>query len=203
MSWKQDAPEGNESQKCHDRIAPCVSGHGLDIGCGCWKLKVAKSREHSCLGVDGGYSPQAAAEADIIADVTDLSIFQDESFDYCYSSHTLEDMHYPEAVLREWWRLVKMGGNLILYLPLTRKVAKEMGLPNWEEFYPNIGESGANVNHQKDFHPQEIRDIIAGIGDAEVLADEIRGEKDEYSFLMVFRKLASHSMREVKIIPDM
>jgi ADP-heptose:LPS heptosyltransferase len=191
LTWKIDAPEGNETEKIHNRIALYVSGHGVDLGCGCWKLKVDKTKEHSCLGVDQGLSPMACKEADVIADVSDLKMFQDESFDYAYSSHTLEDMHYTEAVLREWWRLIKVGGNLILYLPLTRKVAKEMGLANWEGFYPNMGEPGANVWHQRDFHPQEIRDAIAGIGSAEVLADEIRGEKDEYSFLFVFRKLAS------------
>jgi ADP-heptose:LPS heptosyltransferase/predicted SAM-dependent methyltransferase len=193
MSWDINAPEGNETSKVHDRISPFVSGHGVDLGCGCWKLKVEKSREHSCVGVDGGYSPVALTQADIIADVSDLNMFKDEAFDYVYSSHTLEDMPYTEAILREWWRLVKPGGNLILYLPLTRRVAKEMGLENWADFYPNIGEPGVNVYHKQDFHPQTIRDLIASIGDAEVLADEVRGEKEEYSFLQVYRKLSSSS----------
>jgi ADP-heptose:LPS heptosyltransferase len=191
LTWKIDAIEGNETQKVHDRIAPFVYGHGVDLGCGCWKLKVEKTRETSCLGVDGGFSSMACKEADLIADVSNLTMLTDESFDYVYSSHTLEDMHYTEAVLMEWWRLVKLGGNLILYLPLTRKVAKEMGREDWENFYPNKGEEGANIYHQCDFHPQEIRDAIAKIGAAEVLADEIRGDKDEYSFLQVYRKLAS------------
>lgn len=193
MTWQIDAPEGNETQKVHDRIAMYVSGHGIDLGCGCWKLKVAKTQQNSCLGVDGGYSDVSCKEADLIADVARLSMFTDESFDYVYSSHTLEDMHYPEAVLAEWWRLVKPGGNLILYLPLTKKIAKEMGREDWENFYPNKGEKGANAWHQNDFHPQQIRDFIRNIGYAETLADEIRGDKDEYSFLQIYRKLASSS----------
>lgn len=191
MSWRADMPEGNETEKVHDRIAPFVFGHGVDLGCGCWKLKVDKSPSCSCLGVDAGHSQPACKEADVIADVAKLDMFTSESFDYVYSSHTLEDMPYTEAVLQEWWRLVKPGGNLILYLPLTKKVAKEMGREDWEGFYPNKGEPGANVWHQRDFHPQEIKDTIAKIGVAEVLADEIRGERDEYSFLQVYRKLAS------------
>jgi ADP-heptose:LPS heptosyltransferase len=189
--WKQEASEGNESAKVHDRIAPFVYGHGVDLGCGCWKLQVTKTPQTSCLGVDMGLSPMACKEADIIADVSNLAMFRDESFDYVYSSHTLEDMPYTGAVLREWWRLVRPGGNLILYLPLTKRVAKEMGREDWEGFYPNMGELGANVWHKRDFHPQEIRDSIASIGVAEVLADEIRGDKDEYSFLQVYRKMAS------------
>ncbi len=150
--WKADAPEGGETLKIHDTIAPFVFGHGADLGCGCWKLKVEKTREASCLGIDGGFSPFACKEADLIADVANLTQFQDESFDYIFSSHTLEDMPYPEAVLMEWWRLVKVGGNLILYLPLTRRVAKEMGLKSWEGFYPNIGEPGATSPANKGHH---------------------------------------------------
>lgn len=202
MSWRIDGPEGNETEKVHDRIAPFVYGHGLDLGCGCWKLKVEKTRDYSCLGVDGGYSPMACKEADVVADVSDLHMFASESFDYVYSSHTLEDMHYPEAVLSEWWRLIKPGGRLILYLPLTRKVAKQMGREDWESFYPNKGEKGANVYHQQDFHPQEIRDFIAKIGLAESLVDEVRGEKDEYSFLQVYKKLASSTSPFSGIIPS-
>lgn len=205
MTWKLGGPEGNETAKVHDRIAPFVYGHGVDLGCGFWKLAVTKSSKHSCLGIDGGYEeqPGRAASCDVIADVTNLSLFTDEAFDYVYSSHTLEDLPYTEAVLMEWWRLVKPGGNLILYLPLTKRVAKEMGLENWADFYPNMGEEGANYHHQHDFHPQEIRDAIARIGRAEVLADEIRGDKDEYSFLLVFRKLAgsAHPSRGLSVLP--
>lgn len=194
MGWSATLPEGNETGKVHDRIAQFVSGHGVDLGCGPWKLKVEKSRENSCIGVDAGYTPTCLGEADIIGDVTDLKLFKNESFDYVYSSHTLEDMHYSEAVLAEWWRVLKVGGRLILYLPLTRKAAKALGREDWEQFYPNMGEPGANVWHKRDFNPQEIRDAIGRIGDAEALVDEIRGEKDEYSFLQVYRKLSSSSV---------
>lgn len=201
MSWSAELPEGNESGKVHDRIAPFVYGHGCDLGAGCWPLKVEKTPLYSCVSVDGGFSPMACAAVDIVADVANLKMFADECFDYVYSSHTLEDMPYTEAVLKEWWRLVKPGGNFILYLPLTRKVAKEMGREDWEGFYPNIGEKGANVYHQRDFHPQEIRDTIAKIGHAQILADEIRGDKDEYSFLQVYRKLSGGSVHSGIIPP--
>lgn len=191
MTWRADGPEGNETAKVHDRIAPYVYGHGVDLGCGIWPLQVSKSKTHSCLAIDGGHSPMALNALDIVADVSNLEMFNDETFDYVYSSHTLEDMHYPKAVLREWWRLIKPGGNLILYLPLTRNMAKEMGREDWENFYPNKGELGANVYHQQDFHPQQIRDWVADLSTCEILADEIRVDKDEYSFLQVYRKLSS------------
>src|SRR5579863_4299754 len=57
--WSKELSEGNETAKVHDRIAPFVYGHGIDLGCGCWKLKVDKTPQTSCIGVDGGYSAMA------------------------------------------------------------------------------------------------------------------------------------------------
>lgn len=203
MAWRSAAdglPEGNETAKVHDRIAPYVIGHGLDVGCGCWKLRVEKSKDNSCLGVDSGETFGPSTTADIVGDATELSMFSEGAFDYVYSSHTLEDIPYPEAALIEWWRLVKLGGNLILYLPLTRRVAREMGLENWQTFYPNMGEDGANVHHRNDFHPNDIKAMMQHIAHCELIADEIRGDKDEYSFLQVYRKLASLAspIREIR-----
>lgn len=192
--WKIDGKEGNETAKVHHRIAPFVYGHGLDLGCGAWPLKVEKTRENSCLGVDAGYAVWGTAGAELICDVTRMPMLANESFDYVYSSHTLEDMIYPEAVLAEWWRLIKVGGKLILYLPLTRNVAKTLGVENWEGYYPNKGEQGANPAHSHDYSPAEITAMVGRVGHAEMLVDEIRGEFDEYSFLQVYTKLASASL---------
>lgn len=199
MTWKIDAPEGNETQKVHHRIAPFISGHGLDLGCGAWPLKVEKTRENSCLGVDAGYAPWGTTGAEFISDVQSLPAFTDESFDYVYSSHTLEDMPTPEAVLVEWWRLIKPGGKLILYLPLTKGVARTLGKVDWENFYPDKGTLGANPAHQHDYSPQEIKGMVERIGHAEILVDEIRGEFDEYSFLQVYTKVSSSHLRRNQV----
>lgn len=199
MTWRADGPQGNETGKIHDRIAPYVSGRGLDLGCGWWKLKVPKiSPGDFCLGVDGAYHGMAP-DVDIHCDVTNLDLFADESFDYVYSSHTLEDMPYPGVVLKEWWRLIKPDGRLILYLPLAKAVAKELGLANWENFYPNRGEPHANPHHEHDYSPQEIEVLVAACGPVEVLLSEVRGEGDEYSFLQVFRKLGTANSPKVVV----
>src|SRR5258708_40221482 len=99
--WSAETSQGNETSKIHDRIAPFVPGRGLDLGCGYWKLKVPKTGKDFCLGVDMAYHGQAP-DVDVNCDVTKLDLFADESFDYVYSSHTLEDMLYPQAVLLEW-----------------------------------------------------------------------------------------------------
>ena len=40
-----------------------------------------------------------------------------ESYDFVYSSHTLEHMNDPAVSLKNWWRVVKTGGYLIIFLP--------------------------------------------------------------------------------------
>ena len=50
---------------------------------------------------------------------------------------------HTQAVLREWWRVIRPGGHLVLYLP-------------HKAHYPNIGQPGANPAHKHDFLPEDI-----------------------------------------------
>jgi ADP-heptose:LPS heptosyltransferase len=78
--------------------------------------------------------------------------------------------------LREWWRVIKQGGLLVLYLP-------------HKDFYPHVGTTGANPDHKRDLGP---RDVIAAMPDGWDLIDcQDRNEGIEYSFLLVFKKLNS------------
>jgi SAM-dependent methyltransferase len=54
----------------------------------------------------------------------------DSEFDFVYSSHTLEHMTEPETALRNWWRVLKSGGYLILYLPHRELYEKKRTLPS-------------------------------------------------------------------------
>jgi SAM-dependent methyltransferase len=49
---------------------------------------------------------------------TDLSKHDDESMDYVFSSHCLEHVDDPELAMSEFWRVLKPGGVLFLYLPI-------------------------------------------------------------------------------------
>ncbi len=40
-----------------------------------------------------------------------------ESYDTIHSSHCLEHLFDPQEALRQWWRLVKRGGYLVLVVP--------------------------------------------------------------------------------------
>jgi len=59
-----------------------------------------------------------------------LDGIREEEFDFVYSSHTLEHMANPGVALRNWWRVLKPGGHLILYLPDRDLYEKRRRLPS-------------------------------------------------------------------------
>lgn len=175
MTWSND-PETNrafasgESTKCRFDLVPYTRGVGLELGCGPWK-----AFPHF-IGLDaqmygGPLGPQ------LQMDCSNLACFSDEAFDFVYSSHLLEHLEDTAAVLREWWRVIEVGGHLVLYLP-------------HKDLYPNIGEPGGNPDHKHDFLPEDIVAVMRAVApDWDLLECETRDEVDEYSFFQVFRKL--------------
>ncbi|MCP4584279.1 MAG: methyltransferase domain-containing protein [candidate division Zixibacteria bacterium] len=59
-----------------------------------------------------------------------LNGIPDNEFDFVHSSHTLEHMVDSQVALRNWWRVVKPGGYLILYLPHRDLYEKKKTLPS-------------------------------------------------------------------------
>lgn len=59
-----------------------------------------------------------------------LNGLEDNSFDYVYSSHTLEHVSDSAVTLKNWYRVLKSGGYLILYLPHRDLYEKKKELPS-------------------------------------------------------------------------
>jgi len=55
-----------------------------------------------------------------IGEATDLSEIADEQYDFLLSSHSLEHVANPLKALKEWFRILKPKGKLILILPDKR-----------------------------------------------------------------------------------
>ncbi len=88
-------------------------GKGLDIGYGGDILTT------NCRGWDYEHG-----------DAQYLKGLEDESFDYAYSGHTLEHMVDESISLMNWWRVIKPGGYLILYIPHRDLFEKRKTLPS-------------------------------------------------------------------------
>lgn len=54
----------------------------------------------------------------------------DATYDFVYSSNTLEHLLSPRVALKSWWRVLKPGGYLILYVPDRELFEKTDRLPS-------------------------------------------------------------------------
>jgi ADP-heptose:LPS heptosyltransferase/predicted SAM-dependent methyltransferase len=176
MTWIPDparnrAYEEGESAKCRWDIVQYTRGCGLELGCG-----PQRAFPHF-IGIDANQYPGARMGPNLQMDCSHLGSLADRGFDFVFSSHLLEHLADTRAVLREWWRVIDVGGHLVLYLP-------------HKEYYPNIGEPGGNPDHKHDFLPVDIVDAMRAVApDWDLLENESRNGGDEYSFFQVYRKL--------------
>jgi SAM-dependent methyltransferase len=108
-----------ETSKAHDRrvregfFENYCGGNGIDIGFGGDILCP------NCVGWDR-----------VDGDATYLEGVSDNSFDFVYSSHCLEHIPDMETALKNWWRILKRGGYLILFLPHRDLYEKKKDLPS-------------------------------------------------------------------------
>lgn len=211
MTWKLDDPQGNEAGKVKYDIVPYTRGVVLDLGCGPFKAFphfIGVDNGHHAKEFGWQYTPDIAGETcEILAGemtrevakrlgieqfeqptetvagevIRGYARIPDASVDAVFSSHLLEHIEDTDAALAEWWRVIKPGGYLVLYLP-------------HKDLYPNIGTEGANPDHKHDFTPADIGAAMA-VGDRswDLKVNEVRSEGYEYSFLQVFQK------REVEV----
>lgn len=175
MVWKREDPQGDETGKIRWELVQFTRGLGYDIGCG-----PSKAFPHF-IGIDNRKDVQMfgiAMDPDLtVPDACHLPMLASSHADFVYSSHTLEHIKDHEKALKEWWRILKPGGHLCLYLP-------------HKDFYPNIGVEGANPDHVHDFHPQDITAAMKKIGGWDLVVNQERNEGNEYSFFQVYKKYA-------------
>jgi ADP-heptose:LPS heptosyltransferase/predicted SAM-dependent methyltransferase len=203
MVWKIDGPLGNESGKIKWEITKWTRGRGLDLGCG-----LQKTYPHF-IGVDNGKDRQLfgqAVNADVwVESAADLPMFASGSMDFVFSSHLLEhiplertdprtfpdpiqralaekmiiEKHTALEALKEWLRVLKNDGYLVLYVPD-------------EDDYPKVGEPGANPDHCWNVSYDKVVELMKKTGHGWDLVDfQKRNEGIEYSLFFVFQKRRS------------
>ena len=186
MTWKAEAVQGKESCKTRWRAVPFTRGTGLDIGCGSEKFMGTDF----VIGIDSGKDAQLfniQINANLIMDCVDLKRFSTGAYDFVFSSHLLE--HFPKkevpAILREWMRVVKVGGNLVLYLPDEDQYPKcnepERGLTE---------EAWVNKDHKWNVSYDVVVEMMEKTGhNWDLIYFEKCKDDDEYSLFFVFKKL--------------
>jgi ADP-heptose:LPS heptosyltransferase/glycosyltransferase involved in cell wall biosynthesis len=146
-----------ETSKIRARVLPFCQGKGIDIGCGRDPLT------DDCVAYDDDPWPEVTMRGD--ARRIPIS---DGTFDWVYSSHCIEDLDDTEAVLKEWVRILKKGGKLIVVTPC-----------------PDLF-TGFNKEHVwPGFTPDELSQFVRNAG----CMPEISDVWADYSTVVVARKL--------------
>jgi ADP-heptose:LPS heptosyltransferase/predicted SAM-dependent methyltransferase len=177
MTWRADLPYTPESKKIVWEVAPYLKGRGLDIGAGEFKVL-----PHA-ISVDNMHHEQFgfSVKPDVMVDTAErLEIFGSQSMDFVFSSHLLEHIENYPAALKEWWRLVKQGGYMILYLPD-------------EDEYPKVGEPHANPDHKWNVNYGKVLAAMEDLRGWDLIDYQKRNADDEYSLLFIFKKTNSRT----------
>lgn len=169
----------SETSTCRDRLSKYCAGNGLDIGFGGDPIV-----PHAiCLDRPYGDSLRAKCgnhPTHIVGDAWKLSMFTDNSLDFIYQSHTLEDAYDTEGVLREWIRVIKPGGYLVNFLPDE---------PTYAAHCRATGQPHNDAHVHSDMGPKYIQDILDRIGLTKTVHSLFPVPNNAYSFDLVAQKL--------------
>lgn len=132
--WETGRKQVAEHLERADRLGlPVEHGRALDFGCGVGRLTQALAeRFDAVVGVDIAASMVAQARAynrhgDRVSyevnERSDLSLFEDQSFDLVFTLIVLQHMEprYSREYMREFCRLLRPGGLAIFQLPAEPK----------------------------------------------------------------------------------
>ena len=167
LNQNVDSKPKGETDLCRNRLLKYCKGQGLDLGCGNVKIK------NEAIGID-----LLSPYADMRLDARLMPFYNDEFFDYIFSSHLLEEIENTEATLREWLRILKKGGYIVLYQA------------DRDYYYP-LDDPRCNQKHIHHFVWKDLWEIFEKIGNVE-LTHHDRYSKDpynEWSFELVIQKM--------------
>lgn len=150
---------GNETKKSFERrlkngdFNRFFNGHGVDIGCGKDPVKENSIKHDKIFGKDA----------------LDLSEYEAQTFDYVYSSHCLEHIQDTQGALKEWWRVLKKGGHLIVVVP------------EWTLYEKRHFPSKFNTDHKRTFNVDTMLYLAHNLQGSQVIRLQINDEGFNYS----------------------
>lgn len=157
-----------EVDHCRPRLMKYCNGQGVDLGSGGAKIR------STAISIDLQHP-----NADMRADARVLKEYPAGTFDYVFSSHLLEQLENTEAVLREWTRILKPGGRVVLYQA------------DKEYYYP-LGHPQCNPLHVHHFSWEDLWAVFQKIGGMQLIHhDRFGPDRQEWSFELVVMKSAT------------
>lgn len=164
-----------ETDNCRNRLLKYCNGQGLDLGCGNIKIKP------DAIGID-----LLSPVADMHTDARLMPCYPNNHFDYIYSSHLLEEIQDTEATLKEWLRILKDGGNIVLY-----QADKNL-------YYP-LNDPKCNPKHIHHFDWEMLWAIFQKIGGVQLIHHAVHSQPpaNEWSFELVVKKGEKQEKKEI------
>lgn len=168
----------SETSKFRHLFIDYCKGNGIDIGYGGDPI----SPSAITIDLEKPYAQTGGYLLNLAGDARKLHWFNDRCLDYVYSSHLLEDFEEKEMIVREWVRVLKDGGFIILLLPdeqRYRKHCRKNGLQR-------------NPNHKDiEFCLDNIKKILISlnimiVAEFPKLID--KKEDSDYNFAVVAKK---------------
>lgn len=191
MSETKKAQKRREDEGFFEKYC---KGKGLDIGCGN-DILFTKDFKIDVTPFDQIYGH---------GDATFLQNVQSNAYDFVHSSHCLEHIEDLKACIKNWWRVIKPGGYLLLLLPERELYEKKKTLPSrWNQdhkhfFLLDFYEAPHTIGIVP-FLGQTISELANGVNyrflSARVLQEEVSIKNPkihsggEYSIEIVIKKL--------------
>lgn len=172
--------ENSETAKYRHLTVEHCNGNGVDIGSGGdpvvpWAINFDLPRD-AFAKYHSEHDPRHVIQFG--GDAKSLP-FKDGVLDFVYSSHLLEDFLDWDPVLREWMRVLKPGGRLVILVPDKKLWADALarGQP-------------PNCAHTHESFPGEISQYVSRLGRMPVIRDSLTNcFEGDYSILFVGIKL--------------
>ena len=156
----------------------------LEAGCGrTTRLIQRRDRIRNLVGVDLDFEAgrqNAALDSFLVADLCEQLPFADASFDVVYANFVVEHLERPDDTFREWHRVLRPGGHLVLLttnraspliraaecLPQTlRVVIKRRG--------PGVRTHDVFPAHYRANTPRQLSTALAGVGFAPIVVQPV------------------------------
>lgn len=137
-------------------------GFGLDVGAGYRTLSPSTlTNDKFVSGCDFSYD-------------ADKLEFANNYFDYIYASHVLEHTKDILKSVKEWLRVVKIGGYVVIVGPDKR-------------FTPSLGMVNVDNQHTGDYEFEEIREIMKLLDNADIV-NKNPSALPNFSYQIILRK---------------
>jgi SAM-dependent methyltransferase len=129
LAWDPDARQALSPALygLTDTLAPALRMHAkgafLDVGCGTQPFRtLVEPQVERYLTYD---IESRAGEIDFIGDAEDMSAVRDQSIDSMLCSEVLEHVPHPHVAIREFARILRPGGVLLLTVPFLARLHEE------------------------------------------------------------------------------